>query len=146
MSSEPATPIDIQGVMASLPHRYPFLMLDRVLEAGPSGVRAIKNVSVNEPHFAGHFPDRPVMPGVLIIEALAQASGFLLEGQREPGTVALLAGVDNARFRRPVVPGDQLVIECKLEYFRRGLAKAHATASVDGERVAEADITFAVGR
>jgi 3-hydroxyacyl-[acyl-carrier-protein] dehydratase len=138
--------LDIQAVLEQLPHRYPFVMVDRVLEAGPGGVKAIKNVTVNEPHFQGHFPGRPVMPGVLIIEAMAQASGFLLEGQREPGSVALLAGVENARFRRPVVPGDQLLIDCSLVYFRRGLARASAKVSVEGQVVAEAEILFAIGK
>jgi 3-hydroxyacyl-[acyl-carrier-protein] dehydratase len=138
--------LDIQAVLEQLPHRYPFVMVDRILEAGPGGVKAIKNVTVNEPHFQGHFPGRPVMPGVLIIEAMAQASGFLLEGQREPGSVALLAGVENARFRRPVVPGDQLLIDCSLVYFRRGLARASAKVSVEGQVVAEAEILFAIGK
>ena len=138
--------IDIQGVLARLPHRYPFILVDRVLEAGPGGVRALKNVSANEPFFQGHFPGRPIMPGVLILEAMAQASIFLLEDQMPEGTVAMLAGVENARFRRPVVPGDQLVLESKLAYFRRGLGRAAATASVDGTVVAEAEILFAAAR
>jgi 3-hydroxyacyl-[acyl-carrier-protein] dehydratase len=118
--------------------------VDRVLEAGPEGVRAVKNVSANEPYFQGHFPGRPIMPGVLIVEAMAQASIFLLEGEMAPGQVALLAGIEGARFRRPVVPGDRLVLESRLEYFRRGLGRANATASVEGELVARAGILFAV--
>lgn len=136
--------MDIQQVLATLPHRFPFVMVDRVLSAGDGTVHAIKNVSVNEPHFQGHFPSEPVMPGVLIVEALAQASMFCLP--LEPGTIGYLAGVEGARFKRKVVPGDTLHLHVQLDYFRRGLGKTICRAEVDGVVAAEAQILFAVGR
>ena len=142
--------VDIQAVLARLPHRYPFLLVDRILERGERDgqpfVRALKNVTINEPFFQGHFPGRPIMPGVLQIEALAQASIFLLEDQMPEGALAFLAGVDGVRFKKPVVPGDQLILESKLEYFRRNLGKVHTQALVDGVVVTEAAIMFAVGK
>lgn len=144
-SPDPRTfPLDIQQVLATLPHRFPFVMVDRVLSAGDGHVHAIKNVSVNEPHFQGHFPSEPVMPGVLIVEALAQASMFCLP--LEPGTIGYLAGVEGARFKRKVVPGDTLHLHVQLDYFRRGLGKTICRAEVDGVVAAEAQILFAVGR
>jgi 3-hydroxyacyl-[acyl-carrier-protein] dehydratase len=141
---------DIQAVLARLPHRYPFLLIDRILERserdGQPFVRALKNVSVNEPYFQGHFPGRPIMPGVLQIEALAQASIFLLEDQMPEGSLAFLAGVDGVRFKKPVVPGDQLILESQLEFFRRNLGKVKTQALVDGVVVTEATIMFAVGK
>ena len=141
---------DIQAVLARLPHRYPFLLVDRILERGERDgqayVKALKNVSVNEPYFQGHFPGRPIMPGVLQIEALAQASIFLLEDQMPEGSLAFLAGVDGVRFRKPVVPGDQLILESQLEFFRRSLGKVKTQALVDGVVVTEATIMFAVGK
>ncbi len=141
---------DIQAVLARLPHRYPFLLVDRILERGEREgqpfVRALKNVSVNEPYFQGHFPGRPIMPGVLQIEALAQASIFLLNDQMPEGSLAFLAGVDGVRFKKPVVPGDQLILESQLEFFRRNLGKVKTQALVDGVVVTEATIMFAVGK
>jgi 3-hydroxyacyl-[acyl-carrier-protein] dehydratase len=141
---------DIQAVLARLPHRYPFLLVDRILERterdGQPFVKALKNVTINEPFFQGHFPGRPIMPGVLQIEALAQASIFLLEDQMPEGSLAFLAGVDGVRFKKPVVPGDQLILESRLEYFRRNLGKVHTQALVDGVVVTEAAIMFAVGK
>ncbi len=141
---------DIQAVLARLPHRYPFLLVDRILERGEREgqpyVKALKNVSVNEPYFQGHFPGRPIMPGVLQIEALAQASIFLLEDQMPEGSLAFLAGVDGVRFKKPVVPGDQLILESQLEFFRRNLGKVKTQALVDGVVVTEATIMFAVGK
>ncbi len=141
---------DIQAVLARLPHRYPFLLVDRILERGERDgqpfVRALKNVSVNEPYFQGHFPGRPIMPGVLQIEALAQASIFLLNDQMSEGSLAFLAGVDAVRFKKPVVPGDQLILESQLEFFRRNLGKVKTQALVDGLVVTEATIMFAVGK
>ena len=135
-------PLDIQSILLTLPHRFPFVMVDRVLSAGEGEVHALKNVSIGEPFFAGHFPSEPVMPGVLIVEALAQASMFCLP--LPAGTVAYLAGVDAARFKRKVSPGDQLHLHAKLEYLRRGLGKTVCRAEVDGNVVAEATILFAV--
>ncbi|MFW8625237.1 3-hydroxyacyl-ACP dehydratase FabZ [Deinococcus sp. ME38] len=139
-------PILIQDVLKTLPHRFPFVMVDRVLSIEDGAVHAIKNVTVNEPFFPGHFPQEPVMPGVLITEALAQASMFCLHGQLEPGTVGYLAGIEGARFRRKVIPGDQLHLHAKLEFLRRGLGKTTCRAEVDGVVVAEATILFAVGK
>ncbi len=141
---------DIQKVLERLPHRYPFLLVDRILERGEREgqpfVRALKNVTINEPFFQGHFPNRPIMPGVLQIEALAQASIFLLEDQMPEGSLAFLAGVEGVRFKKPVVPGDQLILESQLEYFRRSLGKVKTQALVDGVVVSEAQILFAVGK
>jgi 3-hydroxyacyl-[acyl-carrier-protein] dehydratase len=141
---------DIQAVLARLPHRYPFLLVDRILERGERDglpfVRALKNVTINEPFFQGHFPGRPIMPGVLQIEALAQASIFLLEDQMPEGSLAFLAGVEAVRFKKPVVPGDQLILESSLEFFRRNLGKVKTQALVDGVVVTEAQIMFAVGK
>ncbi|MCD0161830.1 3-hydroxyacyl-ACP dehydratase FabZ [Deinococcus sp. 6YEL10] len=139
-------PILIQDVLKTLPHRFPFVMVDRVLSIEDGAVHAIKNVTINEPFFPGHFPQEPVMPGVLITEALAQASMFCLHGQLEPGTVGYLAGIEGARFKRKVVPGDQLHLHAKLEFLRRGLGKTTCRAEVDGVVVAEATILFAVGK
>jgi beta-hydroxyacyl-ACP dehydratase FabZ len=139
---------DIQTVLERLPHRYPFLMIDRVLERGETDgvmwVKCLKNVTVNEPWCMGHFPGRPIMPGVLQIEAMAQSGVFLLADQMEPGKLAFLTGVENARFKKPVTPGDQMVITSRLEYFRKSLGKTLCEVSVDGNLVSKADILFAV--
>ncbi|WP_102126579.1 3-hydroxyacyl-ACP dehydratase FabZ [Deinococcus planocerae] len=139
-------PLLIQDVLRVLPHRFPFVLVDRVLSAGNGEVHALKNVTVNEPFFPGHFPQEPVMPGVLIVEALAQASMFCLHGELEPGTVGYLAGVEGARFKRKVIPGDQLHLHAKLDFLRRGLGKTTCRAEVDGQVAAEATILFAVGK
>jgi 3-hydroxyacyl-[acyl-carrier-protein] dehydratase len=124
-----------------LPIRYPFLMVDRLLERGPGRVVAVKNVSYDEWFFAGHFPDRPIMPGTLLMEGMAQTAGLLLaEGSKRAG--GLLVGIDQARFRRQVVPGDQVVYEAKLLRARRGLYRVEAEARVEGELVAEAIISL----
>ena len=140
---------DIQTVLSSLPHRYPFLMIDRVLERGETDgviwVTCLKNVTANEPWCAGHFPGRPIMPGVLQLEAMAQAGVFLLSDAIPAGKLAFLTGVENARFKKPVTPGDQLHVTARLEYFRRGLGKTNCEISVEGVVVSKADILFAVG-
>lgn len=140
---------DIQTVLSSLPHRYPFLMIDRVIERGESDgvawVTCLKNVTANEPWCAGHFPGRPIMPGVLQLEAMAQAGVFLLSEAIPEGKLAFLTGVENARFKKPVTPGDQLRITARLEYFRRNLGKTNCEITVDGVVVSRADILFAVG-
>ncbi len=131
-----------------LPHRYPFLLIDRVLEMGEDGHRvvAIKNVTRNEEFFNGHYPDRPIMPGVLIIEAMAQAGGLaMLNKVEHKGKVPLFAGIDKARFRRPVIPGDQLRIEVEILRARSDTAKIAGKAFVDGnELVCEAELIFIV--
>jgi beta-hydroxyacyl-ACP dehydratase FabZ len=131
---------DVRWIMGLLPHRYPFLLVDRILELDSTRVVAVKNVTVNEEFFVGHFPGQPVMPGVLIVEALAQAGGVLLLHERSPEERALfyLAGVERARFRRPVVPGDQLRLEVDLLQGRPRFAKLSGRALVDGAVAAEA--------
>jgi 3-hydroxyacyl-[acyl-carrier-protein] dehydratase len=137
----------LNQIRQALPHRYPFLLVDRILEVSEDGKRAvaIKNVTANEPFFQGHFPDNAIMPGVLIVEALAQAGGAALLGSlgRE-GKLAMLAGLDGFRFRRPVVPGDTLRLEVELTKMRGPIGKVKARALVDGEVAAEGEITFAI--
>ncbi|MGH8197482.1 MAG: 3-hydroxyacyl-ACP dehydratase FabZ [Steroidobacteraceae bacterium] len=141
-------PMDIQAVLAQLPHRYPFLLVDRVVECVPGKrIEAIKNVTVNEPFFPGHFPGRPVMPGVMILEALAQAAGIL--AFKTAGVVPdqhsrfYFVGIDGARFRRPVEPGDQLVLKATLERSVRGIWKFATVAEVDGAEAASATMMVA---
>ena len=146
--SEPVQ-LDILAVQKYLPHRYPFLLIDRVLECRPGkSIRALKNVTYNEPYFPGHFPGRPVMPGVIIIEALAQASGILCfvtaNVIQDANTHFYFVGIDNARFRKPVVPGDLLVLE--VTPLRKGGAiwKLQGEAKVDGVVVAEAELLASI--
>ncbi|QUM83517.1 3-hydroxyacyl-ACP dehydratase FabZ [Moritella sp. 36] len=145
--SEQLNRIEIQEIMELLPHRYPFLLVDRVLdfEAGKS-LHAVKNVSVNEPQFTGHFPKQPIFPGVLILEALAQASGLLgykSSGGPSDNELYYFAGIDKARFRQPVVPGDVLHLHIELIKERRGIGRFVAIAKVDGDVVCEAEIMCA---
>ncbi len=140
-------PLDIRTLQKLLPHRYPFLLIDRVLafEVNKS-LTAIKNVTVNEPFFQGHFPDFPVMPGVLIIEAMAQAAGTLAivsHGGRQDDEIYFFVGIDKARFKRQVVPGDQLTFEIELITQKRDIGKFKAVAKVDGQVAAEAEIMCA---
>lgn len=136
-------------IMRILPHRYPFLLIDRIIECTPgTDIRALKNVTMNEPFFAGHFPDRPVMPGVLVIEAMAQAGGVLAqrtEPDREPKPLYYLVGIDRARFRRPVYPGDRLELHVKVDRVLRGMWRFEGVASVDGKTVVTAVIMTAPG-
>lgn len=135
---------DIQRVMQLLPHRYPFLLVDRILEMEiGKRVLALKNVTINEPFFQGHFPNQPIMPGVLIIEAMGQAGGVLAASalpEDEPEQVIIFMGMDKVRFRKPVVPGDQLIFELKVLKQRRKIFKMSGIAKVDGEVVAEAEL------
>lgn len=136
-----------EQIKAILPHRYPFLMVDRILEL-EAGKRAVglKNVSANEEYFNGHFPGYPVMPGVLIVEALAQVGAVaVLKVEGNEGRLAFFAGIDNCRFKRQVVPGDQLKLEVELTKLRGSMGKGHAIATVDGEVACECDIIFALG-
>jgi 3-hydroxyacyl-[acyl-carrier-protein] dehydratase len=137
--------MDIQQILEHLPHRYPFVLVDRVLEIEPGKkIKALKNVSINEPFFPGHFPHHPVMPGVLIVEALAQAAAILSfkTGNFMPSddSVYYFAGIDKARFKKPVSPGDQLILEVSIDRILKGIWKYNCSASVDGKLVAEADI------
>ena len=139
---------DIHGILKLLPHRYPFLMVDRVLEchAGQS-IRALKNVTFNEPYFMGHFPQRPVMPGVMIIEALAQTAGilaFITSGVvPDADTKFYFVGIDKARFRKPVEPGDQLILSVQLTRSFKGIWRFASTAAVGTDEVASADMMVA---
>ena len=140
--------IDISEILARIPHRYPFLLVDRVIELVPNErVVAIKNVTMNEPFFQGHFPNHPVMPGVLVIEAMAQAAGTLirLSADRDPDGKALfyLAKIDKARFAAKVVPGDQLRLEVRLKRMLRGMGLFEARALVDGNEVASCELMCA---
>jgi 3-hydroxyacyl-[acyl-carrier-protein] dehydratase len=134
---------DIEAIREILPHRYPFLLVDRVLELSEKRLRALKNVTINEPYFAGHFPQAAVMPGVLILEGLAQAAGLLVSQGRQQ-MIGYLVGIDKARFRRKVVPGDQLVFDVTISRNRSGFYQIEAQATVEGELAAEARISVAV--
>ena len=138
--------MDVEAIMARIPHRYPLLLVDRILECEPGRrIVGLKNVSANEPFFQGHFPELPIMPGVLIVEALAQCGGAaLMSGLESEGKLAMLAGIDGFRFRRPVVPGDTLRLEVKLAKLRGPIGKIEARATVEGQLVAEGEITFAI--
>lgn len=141
--------MDAKAIMEWLPHRFPFLLIDRVLSCSPGeSITAVKNVTSNEPFFQGHFPGNPVMPGVLVIEAMAQACCVLCyasTGARNPRPLYFLAGVDEARFRRPVVPGDSLTVQVDVEKERRGIWRFDCTASVGEEKAVSAKIMCAPG-
>ena len=139
------TTMDIHEILKKLPHRYPILLVDRVLELEKGKrIKALKNVSINEPYFVGHFPHRPVMPGVLMLEALAQAAAILsfntLDVESDDKTVYYFAGIDGARFKRPVEPGDQLILDVVLERSKSGIYKFNARATVGDELAVEADL------
>jgi 3-hydroxyacyl-[acyl-carrier-protein] dehydratase len=141
--------MDIHEILKRLPHRYPILMVDRVIELEhKKRIRALKNVTINEPYFVGHFPHRPVMPGVMMLEALAQAAALLAydaaDAVPDDKSVYYFAGIDAARFKRPVEPGDQIVLDVTLERMKAGIFKFKARASVAGEIAVEADLMCAV--
>ncbi len=141
--------MDIHKILKQLPHRYPFLLVDRVLEIDKGKtIKALKNVTMNEPFFEGHFPHRPVMPGVLMLEALAQAAALLsfdaLGASPNDQMIYYFAGIDGARFKRPVEPGDQLILEAELLRMKAGIFKFKTRATVDGELAVEAELTCAM--
>lgn len=143
------SPMDIHEILQHLPHRYPILLVDRVLDVKPGErIVALKNVSVNEPFFPGHYPHHPVMPGVLIVEALAQAAAILsfktMGGKPDDKSVYYFVGIDGARFKRPVSPGDQLILEVSIQANKRGLWKFAAQAKVEDQVAAEAELMCTV--
>lgn|SRR5690606_13030953 len=150
-ATESGAVMDLKQIAALLPHRYPFLLIDRMLECVP-GEHAvgIKNVTINEPFFTGHFPQEPIMPGVLIIESMAQACGVLAfkthaqSNDEIPNGIFVLVSVDNCRFKRPVVPGDQLRLEARLKRVMRGIWMFEARALVDGQLAAECEVRCAM--
>ena len=138
------TTLDIYEIQKILPHRYPFLLIDRVVELTPrERIVAIKNVTINEPYFQGHFPDLPIMPGVLVVEAIAQAGGALLltEVEDRDQKLMVFTGIERARFRRPIVPGDQVRIEVEVKSWRMNAVRMEGKAFVGDRRVAEATVT-----
>lgn len=143
------TSYDIQAIMEFLPHRYPFLLVDRIIEVIPGDkIFALKNVTINEPFFQGHFPDKPIMPGVLIIEAMAQVGGVLAYETGSPeqrGKLIYFMAMDRVRFRKPVVPGDQIIFEARILKFRTKVAKMSGRALVDNQLVAEAELMASFG-
>ena len=143
-ATEGKTKMEIGDILKILPHRYPFLLIDRVLELERmKKIVALKNVTITEPFFQGHFPDKPIMPGVLIVEAIAQAGGLLLltEVPNRDEMLMVFTGIEKARFRRPVVPGDQLRIEVEVRAWRRTAARLEGKAYVDGKVAAESTVT-----
>jgi beta-hydroxyacyl-ACP dehydratase FabZ len=139
--------MDVTQIMEHLPHRYPFLLVDRILEThGTEKIVGLKNVTINESFFQGHFPGHPVMPGVLIVEALAQTGGLLLLGKlaEREGKIFYFMSLDNVKFRRPVVPGDQLRMEVEMVQFRGKVAKLKGVARVDGQVATEAEMMACV--
>ncbi|HET7871878.1 MAG TPA: 3-hydroxyacyl-ACP dehydratase FabZ [Terriglobales bacterium] len=147
IAAAPSAPLDITQIQAILPHRYPFLLIDRVIELERlKRIVALKSVTINEPFFQGHFPGFPIMPGVLIVEAMAQAGGTLLLTEIEDRNDKLIVftGIEKARFRRPVVPGDQLRIEVEVLAWRRTAVRMGGAAFVEGKRVCEATISCAL--
>jgi len=146
LTIQDGVPLDILQVMKILPHRYPFLMVDKVIKVEGNKVTAVKNVTINEPFFQGHFPGHPIMPGVLQLEAVAQVAGILMMRQAENmGKIAFFMSAENVKWRKPVRPGDTLVIAVEMMKVRGKIGKAKGVCTVDGEVVSEADVTFMMG-
>jgi 3-hydroxyacyl-[acyl-carrier-protein] dehydratase len=139
---------DIHEIMKHLPHRYPFLLVDRILELGENRVVGLKNVTINEPFFQGHFPGEPVMPGVLVLESMGQVAGMMIATRpgTEEGQLLILTSMEDVKFRRPVRPGDQLITEAVMMKLRGRMGKVKAVARVDGELAAEGVFGFLVTR
>src|SRR6056297_3192024 len=136
---------DIHKILENLPHRYPFLLVDRIIEVEEGKAKGLKNVTINEPFFQGHFPKEPVMPGVLVLEAMCQVAAMMIVGNPEAANMAMyLTGVEKARLRKPVVPGDQMITKARILKIRGKIGKAQAETRVDDERVAEATFGFVV--
>lgn len=143
--ADPGPAVDIRGILKVAPHRYPFLMVDKVLELNDTSAVGIKNVTYNEPCFTGHFPGRPIFPGVLMLEAIAQLGGYLVLSRKENlGKLALFTAADDVKWRRTVVPGDQVRLQVELLKEKRGLCVVNGEASVDGERACSATVKFLV--
>jgi len=139
--------LDIHKILEFLPHRYPFLLVDRIVEVDERKITGLKNVTFNKPFFQGHFPAEPVMPGVLILEAMGQVAAMMIVLEPDlKDMITYLTGVDGAKFRRPVRPGDQLVTKAELVKLRGRVGKVHAVSTVEGELVAEADYSFLVAK
>jgi len=140
---------DIEKIMELIPHRYPFILIDRVMRFDPGKrIVALKNVTINEPFFQGHFPGKPIMPGVLIVEAMAQAGGILWissQDKEAPGSLFFFTGIDKARFRRPVVPGDQIIVDVEMLKVRGKVAKMKGKAFVEDKVVAEGELMALIG-
>ncbi|HVT13262.1 MAG TPA: 3-hydroxyacyl-ACP dehydratase FabZ [Fimbriimonadaceae bacterium] len=136
--------IDIKGILDTLPHRYPILLVDRILELDPGKrIVGLKNVTINEPFFVGHYPGQPVMPGVMILEAMAQAGAIMLLKDNEfKGRIPLFGAIDKAKFKRMVVPGDQLISTLELDWFRGSIGHMRGTATVEGQVAATMEATF----
>ena len=146
VSDKHLPPLNVVEIMEHIPHRYPFLLVDAVTEhVEGKYIKGYKNVTMNEHYFQGHFPNRPLMPGVLQLEAMAQLGGILISHLPEgKGKLAVFAGIDKVRFRQMVTPGDQLEMHCELVKFRAPIGKSHCYATVNGERVVEADLMFSL--
>ena len=139
------TLIDREGIKSIIPHRDPFLFVDKIVAMGDTTITGVKNVTPEEPFFKGHFPGHPIMPGVLIVEALAQTCGVLaLRREENHGKLAFFVAINNAKFRKPVLPGDVLMLEVEITKWRSRIVQAHGIAKVDGETTTEADLLFSV--
>ncbi len=135
--------MDINEIMRMLPHRFPMLMVDRILEVTETHCKGLKNVTINEAYFQGHYPGRPIMPGVLILEAMAQTGAVILLGTENfKGKIPVIGAIDEVKYKRQVVPGDQLIMDVELLWFRQGVGRIKAKATVEGDLAAQMELTF----